>query len=76
MVADKVDEAHKVGYYRLCALSLDKLNNVVVCGRVIFYEYLADNTDTGLFYVERGYRIKVGNDSLYILVETCKRQVT
>ena len=73
MVADKVDESHKVGYYSLCALSLDKLYNVVVCGRVVFYKYLTDNSDTGLFNIKRRDRIKVGNDSLYILIETCKR---
>lgn len=74
VVADKVDESHKVGYYRLCALSLDKLYNVVVCGGVVFYKYLTDDSDTGLFNIKRRDRIKVGNDSLYILVETCKRQ--
>ena len=74
MVTDKVDESHKVGYYSLCTLSLDKLYNVVVCGRVVFYKYLADDSDTGLFNIKRGNRIKVGNDSLYILVETCERQ--
>ena len=69
MVADKVDESHKVGYYRLCTLSLDKLYNVVVCGRGVFYKYLTDNSDTGLFNIKCGDRIKVGNDSLYILIE-------
>ena len=74
MVTDKVNESHKVGYYRLCTLSLDKLYNVVVCGGVVFYKYLTDNSDTGLFNIKRRNRIKVGNDSLYILIETCKRQ--
>ena len=66
MVADKVDESHKVGYYRLCTLSLDKLYNVVVCSGMVFYKYFTDDSDTGLFNIKRGDRIEVGNDSLYI----------
>ena len=69
MVADKVDESHKVGYYRLCALSLDKINNIVVCGRVILYKYLSDYTYPWLFDIERGDRIEVRNDRLYIFIE-------
>ena len=48
----------------------DRLYNVVVCGGVVFYKYLTDDSDTGLFNIKRGNRIKIGNDSLYILVET------
>ena len=69
MIADKVNESHKIGYYRLCALSLDKINDIVVCGRVILYKYLSDDTYSRLFNIKRGDSIKVRNNRLYILVE-------